>query len=268
MIGTIPTRPVLRYHGGKWKLASWILSFFPEHKVYTEVFGGAASILIRKPRSYAEVYNDLDSEIVNVFKVLREQGEELKRLLRLTPFARDEFLEAYQPTPDPVEAARRTIIKAFMGFGSNSIIAKSGFRANSNRSGTTPAHDWVNYADVLDGLIERLRGVIIENRPALEIIAAHDSLDTLHYIDPPYLHSTRTGSKGYRHEMTDEEHRELAEFLGNCQGKVIVSGYPSELYESLYANWYREEKAALADGARKRVEVLWLNFKPSNVLIN
>src|SRR6266699_121264 len=158
------SRPALRYHGGKWKTAKAIISYFPPHRVYVEPFGGAANVLLRKSRSYAEVYNDLDAEIVNVFIQLRDNGPELKRLLTLTPFARLEFEEAYEPVADPIEQARRTIVKSFIGFGSDAIRHLSGFRSNSNRSGTTPAHDWRNYADVLDYLIKRLRGVVIECR--------------------------------------------------------------------------------------------------------
>ena len=116
-----PSRPILRYHGGKWILAPWIISHFPPHRVYVEPFGGAASVLLRKPRSYAEVYNDLDREIVSLFRVARERGEELRRALELTPFARQEYLEAWHPSDDPLEQARRTVIRAYMGFASAAV---------------------------------------------------------------------------------------------------------------------------------------------------
>lgn len=261
-------RPALRYHGGKWNLARWIVEYFPEHKVYVEPFGGAASVLIQKKRSYAEVYNELDPEVVNLFAVLRSpMSLELKRQLQLTPFARAEYFAAYESTLEPVERARRTIIKAFMGFGSDALRNKSGFRANSHRSGTTPAQDWRNYAEVLDLLIERLRGIVIENRDAIECMKQHDRPDTLFYVDPPYVHSTRQSAKRYLFEMTDEQHIALADFLGRVQGKVVLSGYDSPLYNDLYKGWYRVEREALADGARKRTEVLWLNFKPQGQLL-
>lgn len=260
-------RPALRYHGGKWRIAPWILGFFPEHQIYVEAFGGAASVLLRKPRAYAEVYNDLDGEIVNFLRVLRDRGDELRHYLSLTPFARAEFIEAYNPSDDPLVQAGRTVMKSFMGFGSDSIRRNSGFRSNSKRAGTTPAHDWVNYAEHLPELTERLRGVIIEQRQALDVIQNHDTLETLFYIDPPYLHSLRPAMSNYRqpayrHEMTDAEHQELAKVLGSIQGKVLISGYQSNLYETLYAGWHREEYATFADGAKKRTEVLWMNFMP------
>lgn len=121
-----PTRPVLRWHGGKWNLAPWIISHFPDHKVYVEPFGGAASVLIRKHRSHAEIYNDLDNEVVNLFRVLRsDRADELAELLRLTPFAAEEFFTAYETSCDPVERARRTIVRSYMGFGSNAVHRKS-----------------------------------------------------------------------------------------------------------------------------------------------
>lgn len=255
----------MRYHGGKWKLAKWIISYFPSHRIYTESFGGAASVLIQKPRSYAEVYNDLNSEIVNVFRVLRNttQSNELIKLLELTPFAREEFELSYTPANDPVEQARRTIARTFMGFGSTAFNSKvpTGFRANSNRSGTTPAHDWQHYPNAVPALVKRLGGVVIENRPAIEVILQHDSDETLHYVDPPYVHETRKARqrRNYTYEMTNEDHVELARVLKECAGMVIVSGYNCELYESLYSDWLRVDKIAFADGARKRIESLWLS---------
>lgn len=262
-----PRRPLLRYHGGKWKLAPWICAHFPAHRVYVEPFGGAASVLLRKPRSYGEIYNDLDGEIVNVFRVLRDQGAALRTALELTPFARAEFVESYTPNPDPVEQARRTIVRSFQGFGSAAVCGEtSGFRANSNRSGTTPAHDWRNYPEHLPALIERLRGVVIEQRDAIDVMRQHDGPDTLHYVDPPYVHSTRSAKtrgtvtrKAYKHEMDDQQHRDLAAALSDLRGMVVVSGYRCELYDDLFKGWQRIDAAAHADGARERVESLWLS---------
>lgn len=268
----IPTRPVLRYHGGKWRLAPWIISNFPPHKIYVEPFGGGASVLMRKPRSYSEVYNDTWGIVVNVFRVLRDPdlAAELERLLRLTPFARDEFSECgdeqLSQIEDPVERARRTIFRSFAGFGSAATNAKyaTGFRANSNRSGTTPAHDWAHYPDQVRFFVERLQGVVIENRPAIQIIQQHDSPRTLHYIDPPYPHITRNmqrGNAAYAHEMADDDHAELAATLRTVQGMVIVSSYASDLYNELFDGWKMIERSHHADGAQDRVECLW--FSPN-----
>lgn len=266
----VPTRPALRWHGGKWLLAPWIISHFPAHRVYVEPFGGAASVLLRKDRSYAEVYNDLDEDAVNLFRILQQPSSavNLRRLLELTPFSRLEFELAYQPVEndDPVERARRLVIRSFMGHGSDAHAAKaSGFRANSNKSGTTPAHDWVNYPAALEGTIKRLRGVIIECRSAIPIMLQHDGKQTLHYIDPPYLPATRSwqktgrGSGNYTHELTPEEHAELLVSLKTLTGMVVLSGYPDPLYDEALPDWRRVERPALADGARPRIEVLWIN---------
>jgi DNA adenine methylase len=254
-------RPVLRYHGGKWMLAPWIIQHFPAHRIYVEPYGGAASVLMRKPRSYAEVYNDLDGEIVNVFRVLRDTdlAKELERLLRLTPFARDEFEESYIPVPDPVEQARRTIIRAFMGFGSNAHNKPTGFRSNAHRSGTTPAHDWMHYPALIVDFMERLTGVAIENKSAVDLIPQHDSSATLFYVDPPYVLSSRDSGDDYRFEMTDDDHRKLSEVLHSVQGMVVLSGYDCELYQELYKDWHKVTRKAHADWGRPRTECLWIS---------
>lgn len=256
-------RPLVRYHGGKWRIANWVISHFPQHRCYVEPFGGGGSILLRKNRTHAEVYNDLDGEIVNLFKVARERGPDLAALCELTPFAREEFEVAYDPVDDPLEQARRTLVRSFMGFGSAGVSKQTtGFRSNSNRSHTTPAHDWRNYPEALRVTIERLRGVVIENRDALKCMKAHDAPEVLHYVDPPYVHATRSfreRSPSYRHEMTDQDHVNLAAGLRGLRGHVIVSGYRCALYDELFSNWERVDRVAHADGARERVESLWLS---------
>lgn len=263
------TRPVLRYHGGKWRLAPWIISHFPPHRVYVEPFGGGAGVLLRKARSYAEVYNDLDDEVVNLFYVLRDPAmrARLVELIRFTPFARVEFDDAYLPTDDPVESARRMVVLSHMGFGTAAMLStkggkrqRTGFRANTTRSGSTPAADWRGLPDVLAAVGERFAGVVVERRPAVQVMEAHDAPHTLHYVDPPYLHGTRTDSSrwNYRHEMSDDDHRALAASLHALRGTVVLSGYASPLYDELFADWHRETKATHADGALDRTEVVWI----------
>lgn len=267
---TAPPRPVLRWHGGKWLLAPWIIGQFGPHRVYVEPYGGAWSVGFRKPRAEAEVWNDLDAELVNLFSVMRDPAGAavLIEQLRLTPFARAEFEAAYKPSPDPVERARRLMIRSFQGHGSDgaSGMYRTGFRANSNKSGWTPAVDWWRLSDSLELAVERLRGVVIESRPALAVMAAHDGPETLHYVDPPYLSETRKRTNRrsdnggtYRHELSEADHRELLAFLCTLEGLVVLSGYPSPIYDQALPGWTRVERAALADGALPRVEVLWLN---------
>jgi DNA adenine methylase len=265
-------RPLLRYHGGKWLLAPWIISYFPEHRIYVEPYGGSASVLLQKKRAYAEIYNEIDTEIVNLFKVCREQGSELIEALKLTPYGRDEFELSYLPTDNNLEQARRTIIRSYMGFGSGlQTWQRTGFRSNCNRSGTTPSHDWVNYPKALNLIIERLRGVVIENRNGIEVMQAHDSEQTLHYIDPPYVKDTRykgQKTKVYKHELDNENHFELCKQLRDLKGFVILSGYDNEIYNEILSDWTKVSKKAYGDGAVERVECLWLNLKTNSRILN
>ena len=278
-----PSRPVLRYHGGKFRISEWVISHLPPHRVYLEAYAGAASVLMQKPRAFSEILNDLDGEIVALFRVLRDpaQARELERVLRLTPYSRAEFEGAYLPTGDPIECARRLICRAFMGHGSDGATrgCRTGFRntagvyGNGARTmGTTPAGSWGRFPDAIPEFCARLQGVLIENLPALRIIEQFDTPTTLHYVDPPYLWSTR-GEKGdagkrhgYRHEMTDQDHTDLAVLLHRVSGMVVLSGYPSELYRDLYGTWRRVERKSLADGARIRTECLWLNAAAASKL--
>lgn len=232
--------------------------------------GGGASVLLRKRRSYAEIYNDLDEEVVAFFRVLRDRdmAAELARQVALTPFARDEFNLTYAVVAEPLEAARRLMARSFMGHGSTAVALRrrTGFRADSNRSGGTPATDWANLPPAILAIAERLQGVVIENRPALDILERFDGEDTLVYADPPYLHDTRSRKRvrgalehAYKHEMTLADHEELLARLFMCRSMVILSGYPSELYDNALPGWRRVDFATYADGARARTEVLWIN---------
>lgn len=261
------TRPALRYHGGKFRLAPWILQFFPPHGCYVEPFGGAAGVLLRKPRVYAEVYNDLDGDIVNFFRVVRDPTlrADLIEACRLTPYAREEFDCSYQPTDDALERARRTAIRAAMGFGSaGATKATTGFRTDTRRKYGTAQHNWADYPGALGAIGERFAGVLIENRPAIDVMQAHDGPDTLHFVDPPYVHKTRhmRNKGGYRHELDDEGHRRLLAALHAVDGIVVLSGYATELYESELTGWQRHETEARISGGRgtsMRTEVVWLN---------
>lgn len=263
-----PTRPLMRYHGGKWRLAKWLISHFPPHRVYCEPFGGAASVLLQKERSYAEVYNDLDGEIVNVFRVLQvpEQRDRLIEMLRFTPYARSEFARAWEKTDDPVESARRVIIRSQMGFGSaGATKGSSGFRRDTARRYSTAMMDWVRYPNHLPPIIERMIGVQLECRPALNVIANNDSPETLFYVDPPYMHGTRVmdgSTRYYRHEMNDSDHAYLLAQLLNCKGMVVLNGYENELYESTLSGWQKftkESRCSAQRGCGIRTEAIWIN---------
>lgn len=266
-----PSRPVLRYHGGKFRLAPWVISFFPAHTVYLEPFGGAASVLLQKERVGAECYNDLDGLVVNLFRILRdpERALDLQRRVELTPFARDEFDWAYEPATDDMDAAHKLIIKSFMGHGSDSATrsCRTGFRSKLTDGRVLPSVEYSTWHNAIPAFTRRLQGVVIENRNAFEVIRRMDSAKTLIYVDPPYVHSTRSamaggksGTHGYRHEMNEDDHRELAGVLHAGKSMIVLSGYPSELYDAeLYATWTRYERRHVADGGKFRTEVIWLN---------
>lgn len=260
--------PALRYHGGKFRLAFWIMSFFPEHTCYVEPFGGAAGVLLQKPRVYAEVYNDLDGAVVNFFKVVRDpfQREQLIEALVATPFARVEFEGAWVETDEPIERARRLCIRAQMGFGSaGATKGSTGFRIDTKREYGTAQHLWAMYPSTIAAVGERMSGVLIENRDALEVMKQHDAATTLHFVDPPYMHQTRvmTGSRGcYRHELTDDCHIQLLDAVMDLKGYVVLSGYASDLYQDKLHGWQRRTTKARISAGRGtaiRDEVVWLN---------
>lgn len=257
-----PTRPALRYFGGKWRLAPWIISHFPAHRTYVEPFGGAASVLLRKVPAAVEVYNDLDDELVEFFNVLRcpRLARELRRRLRCTPYARTELAGAYVPAPagDRVERARRLVIRSMQSFHPRAVFGIP--TVFSSRGSHSPAASWAAYAEALPALAHRLRSVVVENRQARDLIAAHDSASTLFYVDPPYVRSTRTSTEIYRHELADPDHRALLTQLASVKGFVALSGYGSDLYRDLLPGWQARTKSARVSNSRlERVEVLWLS---------
>jgi len=260
----IPTRSLLRYFGGKWAIAPWVLSHLPPHRIYVEPFGGAASILLRKPRSRVEVYNDLDEEIVDIFQTVQDprQCQALMRRLRRTPYSRRAFELAFAASRDPIIRAQRAIVRAYQSFHHEALFnpRKTTFADAKHRSGShCKAREWANYSRTLLAVSRRLQGVVIECRPAMDVIRVQDAPDTLFFVDPPYVPSTRTKS-GYRHEMTEADHVALLEQLRQVKGMVVLAGYPSRLYDTLLHDWHRIERAHRAQGSsRVRTEVLWLS---------
>lgn len=255
-------RPLLQYHGGKWLAAPWIIGFFPPHRVYVEPFGGAASVLLKKKPSHTEIYNDLDDEVVNLFQVLRSKAAEtLVRMVYLTPFSRREFRTAYEATLDPIERARRMLIRSGMGHGTAGHTGKrmTGFRSNAAAAGSSPAMDWAGFPDEMVKAVRRLRGVTIENMDAVPLMEKHDSRDTLFYVDPPYHPETRDKGNDYSHEMSIAHHKILLRHLVKLKGMVVLSGYDHPLYRENLPGWVMHSRGAHADGGRDRRECVWLN---------
>ena len=257
-----PRRPILRYHGGKWRLAPWIISHFPKHTRYVEPYCGGASLLLKKDRAYAEIINDIDGQIVNLFRVIK--NEICKNILiddlALTPYSRTEFENAkiYEDY-NQIERARRFLIRSHMGF--NPAALNTGFRSNSNRTSSIPAHNWADIPQVIEATAARLKGVIIESRPAVEVIKKHDCKDTIIFADPPYLPDVRSPSSQYVNDMDYDDHYNMIAVLHDLKGMVVLCGYASYVYEDGLERygWLRVEKQTFTAQKQKRTECLWLN---------
>lgn len=253
-----PAHPAFRYYGGKWRIAPWIIAQFPTHRHYVEAFAGAASVLLRKQPSTLETLNDLNGDVVNFFRVLRDHPDELVDKIRLTPWSRVEFLNAFELAQCPVERARRWWVIHSQGVAA--APRTTGWRHTKDRS--SRMFEFAERERCLQNLrtiARRLTKVQIECLPALEVIKAYDSPDTLCYVDPPYVAETRGQTKCYAIEWTDDDHRQLAEVLRKVKGTVVLSGYRCNLYDELYSGWTRKGKRAGGNSGSSRTECLWLS---------
>ena len=259
-------RAILKYPGAKWGLAEWIIGFFPKHRSYLEPFFGSGAVLFRKERSAIETVNDLDGDVVNLFEWIRKDPERLAREIYFTPYARDEYERAYAAMNTETDSFKRATdfyIRMMMGHGFRTTGEKVGWKNDvQGRERSYATGQWCSLPDNIMEAAERLRGVQIENRPALQLIRRFNFPNVLIYADPPYLLSTRHG-KQYRCEMDDHDHAELLEALRQHKGPVLISGYDSELYNNALEGWYREETTVMAQTSTKRREVLWMNYQPS-----
>ena len=260
-------RPPVKWHGGKFYLCHRIIGQFPPHHTYLEPFGGAGSVLLNKEPAPVEVYNDLDHRVTRLFRILRDHGDEFRRRLSLTPYSEKEFVDSIEPAEDDIEQARRDFVRWRLSIGGRA----DSFSYTLHRVRRRMADVVSGYLSMIDEqlplIIERLRTVEVLCRRATDVIEAWDSVDTLIYCDPPYLPSTRhEGSRSvYGYEMTHEEHCELAVVLKSCRAKVIISGYPSALYDELFHNWRRvtfdiANHAAGGQSKSRKQEMLWLNW--------
>ena len=265
------------WYGGKYNHLNWLLPLLPETEHYCEPFGGSAAVLINRLPSPVETYNDLDGEVVNFFKVLRDRKDELIQAIGLTPFSREEFKKALNSNGEKVsdfERARRFFIRARQTRTGMAQVSSEGRWAHCllcSRAGMGAAVSrWLGSVEGLAEISQRFLRVQIENAPAKEVITRYDSDKTLFYCDPPYPHETRGDSNMYAHEMSDREHTELARVLRNVKGKVAVSSYDCELMDNLYAGWHKiQAPSKLAHSVKKpRREVLWTNYDPKSASHN
>lgn len=266
-------RAPFAWYGGKYYYAKWIIGHFPNHRVYVEPFGGAANILLNKALSEVEVFNDLDGRVINFFRVLRDKRKfnELIRLLHLTPYSRKEFedlVNAGEPE-SAVERAWCFFVRCRQSRGGlgMSKLTKSSWAVSSRtrRRMAGPVSKYLSAMDGLQQVAERFRCVVIENMEAKKLIGKHDCREALIYCDPPYLPETRYGSRArtYGVEMSHGSHIEFLNAVKKCKGRVIISGYPSRLYDEMLSDWRyvtTEGKARMANSGQSRTEALWLNW--------
>ncbi len=263
------------YFGSKGRLADAIVAAFPDHTHYVEPYSGSLAVLLAKPPSVMETANDLDGDLVHFWKVLRDRPDDLARVCALTPHSRAEHLEAYDrpDTLDDLERARR--VWSYLAQGRAGVLRNTGWRhfvAPGGSSIGMPGY-LRGYVDRMAAAAERLARVSLECRPALDLIGRYGrSPEVLLYVDPPYLGSARVWGNNYRHEMrTETEHRELASALVECKAAVVLSGYPSPLYDDLYDGWHTVSfEATTGQGGVRgdRTEVLWSNRPPAEHLFS
>lgn len=258
-------KQVLKNPGAKARLANWICSYMPKHDVYLELYGGSMAVLLNKPRCHIETVNDLHGEVVNFFKVLRDDSEELQRLIELTPYSREEYDKAYQESQNDLERARRFCVRCWQGIGCANLY-HNGFKSGQQTTSPNPAKAWAELPRTIEGVSKRLQGVQIENLDAMELLKRYDTKDVFIYADPPYILSTRK-SNLYKYEMSDKEHIVLLEALLNHSGKVMISGYDNDIYNHYLKGWRKAEKETLAEQGLKRTETIWMNYSNSQMNI-
>jgi DNA adenine methylase len=266
---TCKRRIVFGWYGGKFSHLDWLLPFLPKAHHYCEPFSGSAAVLLNRDPAPIETYNDIDGDVVIFFRVLRERQDELVRAIALTPFSREEFHLAINGATQDIsdlERARLFYIRARQtrtGLAQTATLGRWANCKNTSRAGMSGVVSrWLGGVEMLDEIAERLLRVQIENRPAADVIRLYDSADTLFYCDPPYLHETRGDSKAYGFEMDNEQHRELAEVLNKCKGKVAVSGYRCDAMDKWYKDWRRYDAPVKQCHSTKqpRQECLWMNY--------
>ncbi len=263
------------WYGGKFSHIDWLLPLLPECHHFCEPFGGSAAVLLNKKPAMVETYNDIDGEVVNFFRVLRNQKNKLVQAIGLTPFSREEFAIACNIDPEinELERARRFFVRARQvrtGLAQKASLGRWANCKNTSRGGMSGVVSrWLGSIEMLPEIASRLLRVQIENRPAIDVIKLYDAPETLFYCDPPYVHETRGDSNAYGYEMTDDDHCQLALVLNNIQGKAAISNYDCVLMNELYpsGHWYKTVGPSKTNHATKgiRQEILWTNYNPCEI---
>lgn len=260
-------KAILKYPGAKNRIADWICSYIPQHEVYLELFAGSLAVFFSKAPSKIETLNDLDGNIVNYFRVIRNKHVELMHALYQTPYARDEYYAAFEgkENESDIERARKFAVRCWQGFGCSNLY-RNGFRSSQQGNSPRTTKEWREIPERLEGASNRLKNAQIENLPAVELLKRYNTPDVFIYADPPYLHGTRKNYL-YKHEMEDADHVELLEALINHPGNVMISGYDNDMYNDILTGWRKEQISTQAEGGLKRVETLWMNYRDNQMSI-
>lgn len=256
-------KPVLKYPGSKWRIAEEIVARIPEHHTYLEPFFGSGAVFFSKEPSRIEMINDLDNNVPNLFRCIRDDPDSLARIVATTPYSRHEYERAFASNEeqDDFQRAADFLTTCWQGHGFRTNGYRVGWKNDVHgRESMYALRNWYNLPEVILETAERLRCVQIDNRPALEVIKRFNYPDVFMYIDPPYILGTRT-AKQYKHEMTDADHEELLDVLKSSEAMVMISGYESELYDSMLKGWHKEQFRSNAEYGGNRVETVWMNYE-------
>jgi len=259
----------LKHPGAKLKLADWIIDNIPSHSVYLEPFFGSGAVFFNKSKSEIETINDINNDVYNYFKVLRDYPEELITALSLTPYSRKEYIEAYYMPDDNdncIEKARKFAVRCYMGFGASNRY-KNGFRSSQMHGSPDIPRCWKKLPDTLYLASNRLLDAQIENLDYKELLSRYNTEDVFIYLDPPYLQNTRKACL-YKNEMDLKDHEELLNIILKHSSKIMISGYSSPLYDDALKRWKKITKNNVVEGGLIREEVLWMNYETEPMLFN
>lgn len=249
---------ILHYPGSKWSMSNWIISHMPQHETYLEPFFGSGAVFFNKAPSKIETINDIDSSVVNLFKVIRDHPNQLAKDIYFTPLSREEYYSSYDfETGNEIEDARRFLVRCWQAIGAKTSD-RTGWRSLISSNGPDTKKEWGKLPEKILLVAKRLKDAQIEHQPAVKLLERYNRKEVLVYADPPYIIETRT-KRHYKYEMTIEDHIELLEVLDAHSGPVILSGYAHHVYDDRLKHWYRETLSVSAEAGAKRQEVLWIN---------
>lgn len=260
----------LKWHGGKFYLAPTIISLMPKHTHYVEPFFGGGSVLLQKPADgISEVVNDVHKELTTFWRVLQNETdfERFKRIIDAMPFSQVEWKDSLATSDDPIRTAVNFFVRCRQSRAGKLNAFATLSRNRTRRRMNEQASSWMTAVEGLPQVAERLKRVVVFCDDAVKVIRSQDGPATLHYLDPPYLHETRVTTADYDHEMTTDQHCELLETIDRCEGKVLISGYPNQLYDQKLRNWsvfdiLIDNKASAAKNKPRMTERVWMNYSP------